>query len=124
MVIAAIGMLVAWVALLALARVRPSTERARAWKLNAGLLAGTLATSLVTCAAPIVPLVSGFEVVAVAAPADKAAVLESVIDGARPAMPVALLALPVLVIGVVAFVVNLRRLRRMAQRERNVIDAF
>jgi hypothetical protein len=49
-------------------------------------------------------------------------VLERVIDGARPAMPLALLALPVLVLGVVEYLGNRRRLRQLLL-ERGVVEA-
>jgi hypothetical protein len=118
----ALVLVAVWIALLVLARVRPGSRAGRARRLNAGLLLATAAASFATCAAPVVPLVSGFGAVAGASPAEKAAVLERVIDGARPAMPLALLALPVLVLGVVEYLGNRRRLRQL-QLERGVVEA-
>lgn len=117
---AALVLLAAWIALLvavsrAAASGRPAdAARGRAW--NRLFLVATLLASIASCAAPIVPLLEGFDAVAVAPPAEKAALLQRVLDEDSPRMPLGPLAIAVLAAGTILFFSNGRRLRALAAR--------
>lgn len=113
MLLAAWGVVAAWVLVAALStRAVSRGERASRW--NAALLATTLVAALESCAVPIAPLVRGFGRVAVAPPSEKRAMLDRIIEADRPAMPIALLTLPILVTGLVLAAHN-RRVARDAR---------
>ncbi|HVP60925.1 MAG TPA: hypothetical protein VMT11_10225 [Myxococcaceae bacterium] len=96
MALLASGALIACWALVALA-----AWRARG--LNAALLGATLVAAAGVVAVPIASLVVGFQRIALAAGSEKRAMVDGVIDGARPAMFLAVTSLPMLAWGIAIF---------------------
>jgi hypothetical protein len=118
-----IALLVLWIAALLLLRSRADSAPTPARRWNLGFLLLTILTAYTSCAAPIVQLIAGFRAVADVAPEYKTAVLSQQIDDTRPAMLLSLVTIPVLILGITAFVANRRKIRRR-QREQAVVDAF
>lgn len=109
MTAAALGLVAVWAALLVASARAADPGRAR--RTNLAMLAAAVLASGATCAAPVVRLVGAFHEVAGAAPADKVALLEARLDALRTVELLALLSIPILVAGGVAFASNRRRLR-------------
>ena len=107
-----IALLVLWIAALLLTRSRAVAAPAPALRWNVGLLLLTILTAFTSCAAPVVKLIAGFPAVAGVAPERKAAVLSQLIDDTRPSMLLSFVTIPVLILGITAFVANRRRIRR------------
>lgn len=123
MTIAAISLLVLWIAAVLLLRSRPVSAPAPARRRNAVFLLLTVLTAYTTCAAPVVKLVAGFREVAGVAPENRAAFLERRIAATRPTMLLSVATLPVLVLGIAAVVADRRRIRRR-ERDQAIAETF
>lgn len=107
----ALVLLACWTVAMLVSRRRAASGHSGAGKWNAGLLLVVLAMSIATCVAPVAPLLSGLDDVANAAPAeDSAVVLQQLIARARTPMALALLAIPLIALGVLQHARNRRRI--------------
>ena len=120
MIVTFLALAVVWLALLCItfagssgASDSPPLRLMR--RLNLAMLLLGIATAFAACATPIVPLVRAFEEIALLPPDLKTPALELRIAETKPLMPVALLALPVLVAAPLLFIFNRRALRRLEQ---------
>lgn len=107
----ALVLVAAWAVSIVVSRRRAASGHPAAARWNAGLLVVVLALSIATCVAPVAPLVSGFDEVANAAPAeDSAVVLQQLIERSWIWMAAALLAIPLVALGVLQHARNRRRI--------------
>lgn len=110
LVLATAALIVAWVVLLVrVARAPPVGAPGRPPRPRGAFLAVTVLAAASSCATPIVSLVSAFDEVARADPAEKSARLARAIAESQPRAPLALLAPPLLVVGVLVFTRTGRR---------------